>query len=675
MGVFTMMALGTHTAPQAATPATTTRSMPTTKARSLRAGIALIALCAALGSCGTVVDYNDFDTAGNISKQEYEGLLSRRAPAKQDAARGEEPPIPSFQSVLAAPSAPELADIRRVSIAVTETTPVRDVLIELTRRAQVDLEMDPRISGGIIMTATDRPFIDVIARIADLAELRYKFQRNTLRVEIDDPYLEQYRMDVLNVTRSATSSASSSTDASGGGAVGGSGGGNNKSASSIDTNTSSNFWNTIGENIDQVLNGIQSRRVTQPANISAAFVPEAEKAPVPPAPPAAGVPAAPAPAGGAGAAGPLAQAQALADGRQQQMAAAAGQAPQDAPQLKAGQQSGATGSVASSQYSLNPQAGIITVFATQRQHKAVERYLRDVHSAVTQQVLIEAKVLEVTLSDQYRAGVNWTAVFGPGDPTKQLNVVSNFSRDVVTPEFSPPTIAADWSNGSDLSIAVQMVKQFGTVRTLSSPRLTVLNNQMAQLKVASNQVFFELDVTTSDGTTTQAAKTTVESNIKTVPVGLIMSVQPAVDGSTKRISLSLRPSITRISGFINDPGVAVTIAVAQANNPGSSIPNVTSPIPIIETREMDSLLTMESGQTVVMGGLMQETVQTTREGLPGVMDIPLVGQALSENIKQNKVTELVVFIRATLANAAGTVADEDIRLYKTFTPDPRPIAF
>jgi type II secretory pathway component GspD/PulD (secretin) len=86
-------------------------------------------------------------------------------------------------------------------------------------------------------------------------------------------------------------------------------------------------------------------------------------------------------------------------------------------------------------------------------------------------------------------------------------------------------------------------------------------------------------------------------------------------------------------------------------------------------------VTMESGQTVVMGGMMQEEVSTSRQGVPGLMDIPLLGQAASQNIKQNKVTELVVFIRATLANAPSTVMDEDIRLYRKFTPDPRPIAF
>lgn len=653
--------------------------------RRVRAGVALAAICAMLSSCAGGMGFNDFDTAGNVSKKEYEDLLGRRGSSQTPAqleGGGGEPPIPSFQSVLAAPQAPELADTRRVSIAVTETTPVRDIMIELARKAGVDLELDPRISGGVIMTATDRPFIEVIERIADLAELRFRLERNVLRVELDDPYLEQYRMDVLDVIRAGNSNAASSTDASSVaqaiGAAGG-GGGANSSASTITQQTRSDFWNAIGGNISQILQSVQTRRGAAAA-AEAAFVPEpsAEQPAAAAAAPATGAPGG---AGGGGAAGALGQAQALAAGQNAAAEAVSGASPGAAtPALRAGA-AGSGGGVAriASQYSLNPQAGIISVFASQRQHRAVERYLRDVRASVTQQVLIEAKVLEVSLSDQYRAGVNWNAVFGPdGDlavpQNDNLDVTTNFTRGVVPPNFVGPTLAANWMNDGDLSIAVQMVKEFGTVRTLSSPRLTALNNQVAQLKVAQNQVFFDLTVTITEATTTGGReRLTVDSQIKTVPVGLIMNVQPAVDPVSRRISLSMRPSITRITGFINDPGVAVITAIAAQDNP--DLPQVSSPIPIIEVREMDSLLSMESGQTVVMGGLMQEDVQTTREGLPGLMDIPVVGNAVAENIKQNKVTELVIFIRATLVNGPGTIADEDIRLYKTFGPDPRPLVF
>lgn len=661
-------------------------------AKRLRAGVALVAIAAMLSSCGTMGTINDYEPAGDATKKDYEGLLGRRGAEKAPGmSAGSEPPIPGFQSVVAAPSAPELADTRRVSISVTETTPVRDILIELARRSGVDLELDPRIAGGIIMTATDRPFIEVIDRIAQLAELRYKLERNTLRVEIDDPFLEQYRMDVLDVSRTATSDAGSSSDAStvaaALGSGGGGGGGGNKSSTSVTSSSRTNFWTTIGQNIGEILTSIQSRRSIQQAAIDASFTPEA-------APAQGAATAAPA-AGGAGAGaggGPArsgaaalpAQAAALTQGRQQQLDSLlqqdqGGQPPPTAPDAAVAA-APPEPAAPTSRFSLNPQAGIITVFATQRQHIAIERYLRDVRNAVNQQVLIEAKIVEITLNDQYRAGVDWSAILGPGGDLafpagrNQTAIGSNFTRDVVPPSFSDPTFTAAWLNDGDLSLALQLVNQFGTVRTLSSPRLTALNNQVAILKVAQNQVFFDLNVTFAEaGQVGQRDRLTVDSQIKTVPVGMILTVQPAIDPISRRISLSLRPSITRISGYVNDPGVAVTIALAQQSS--SQIPIVSSPIPIIEVREMDSLVTMESGQTVVMGGLMQEDVQTTREGLPGVMDVPLLGQAVSQNVRQNKVTELVVFIRATLANAPETVSDEDIRLYKTFTPDPRPIVF
>jgi hypothetical protein len=247
--------------------------------------------------------------------------------------------------VLAAPGAPSASDTRRVSLAVTETTPVRDILIELARKAEVDIELDPRISGGIIMTATDRPFIDVVERIVELAELRYKFVQNTLRVELDDPYLEQYRMDVLNISRNSTSEASSSTDASSvAQALGSSssGGGSNISATSVNSQSTSDFWGTIGGNIDQILGGVRSRRERPAANVNAAFIPEADDGAD----------------GDESGGGLLGQAAALSDGRQEQLDSmlATDRGDED-PELRAagrGQQQAAS-QTAASQYSLNPQ--------------------------------------------------------------------------------------------------------------------------------------------------------------------------------------------------------------------------------------------------------------------------------------------------------------------------------
>jgi general secretion pathway protein D len=425
------------------------------------------------------------------------------------------------------------------------------------------------------------------------------------------------------------------------------------------------------------MTGITTRRTHQSEGASEAYVPEEASPTGGAAPPAKGP--------GADA---IAKAAAL-NGRQEQLNAnlkadAPAADAQAAPQVASG--GGGDTNVGTSQFSINPQAGIITVFATQRQHKAIARYLHDVLDSTNQQVLIEAKIMEITLNDQYRAGINWSALLGPCDsrtagfnPATACNggakIVTDFTRNVTTSDLPDPTLKITGSNAANtLQYAAQMIKQFGTVRSLSNPRLTVQNNQTAVLKVAQNQVFFQLTVSTTDATATTAGRTTVNSQIKTVPVGLVMTVQPAVDAVTRKIALNLRPSITRITGFVQDPGVQLTIAQFNQVNP-SFAQNITSQVPVIEAREIDSMVTLDSGDVIVMGGLMQDSSQNTREGLPGLMDVPVLGQAVSSNIKQNSVSELVIFIRATLVDDRGSVSDEDIRLYKTFMSDPRPVTF
>ena len=455
---------------------------------------------------------------------------------------------------------------------------------------------------------------------------------------------------------------------------GGGGGGSNKSDTSVNSSSENNFWETIGESVDRILANIQSRRGG--AGVSNNVVSFEEGGDLGELNPAGAADPTAAPAAGArpaagGAAGLMGQAQQIQQQQQAAMGAVEGQEQAVAvPQRRAG--GGGGGAAAQANFSLNPEAGIITVFANKRQHVAVEKYLRAVRASVMQQILIEAKIIEITLNDQYRAGVDWQAFLGPNN---DIAITTNFSRNVLNNDVSTPTVGVDWANSDgDLSIAATLVKQFGTVRTLSSPRLTVVNNQTAILKVAQNQVFFEIDVQREENNETGRERITVDSEIRSVPVGLIMSVQPAADPTTKKISLGLRPSVTRITGFVADPAVALIVADINRENPGDT-QNITSQIPIVEVRELDSMITMDSGQTVVMGGLMQDTSENSREGLPGAMDIPILGQAVSKNIRNSTVTELVIFIKATIVNDRGTIADEDIRLYKTFTPDPRPIAF
>ncbi len=631
------------------------------KAPAYRKALKFVLAASAAVAIASCAQYTDYDPTAGLQKEDYEALLNRKSP--EQSTQMEEPPIPDFEPVLAAPSAPELADVRRVSISVTDATPLRDILIELARKAGVDLEMDPDISGGIIYTATDRPFIEVIERIAELGQLRYKFRNNSLKVERDEPYLEYYRLDYPFITRDVTSSSQTTTDVSN--AIQGASGGSGTSQSDISVSSSSNsdFWASLGDGIDQIL-AATSPEIRRNAEGGQSFTPTVES---------------PAPT-------EQAQASDASNDTQNLVEAASGVQGLQNPMLADRGSSGATGvraqssqsdpgGIESSFFSVNEQAGIVTVFATQQQQRLVADYLQRLRSSVLSQVLIEAKIVEVTLADQFRTGVDWGSIgAGPGGAfvgdNQTLDFDTNFARNVVTDDFPTPTIGLVWNNTDmDLNVAVSLINAFGTTRTLSSPRVTVVNNQTAFLKVAENEVFFELEVDIVAGELGQQPTVTFESNVQTVPIGIVMAVQPAIDTESQTISMSVRPSITRLVRRVEDPGVQLQLAAT------GSTQVVSSAIPVIETREMDSIVTMETGQVLVMGGLMQEIAINNREGAPGLMDVPLLGRAFSQDTRQTEVVELVIFLRATIVGDRDTVHEEDIRLYNKFAPDPRPLAF
>jgi len=209
-----------------------------------------------------------------------------------------------------------------------------------------------------------------------------------------------------------------------------------------------------------------------------------------------------------------------------------------------------------------------------------------------------------------------------------------------------------------------VVQEFGTARTLSSPRVLALNNQQAILKVAENDVFFTVDVDLSviGSTTTAQVVQSVDTEVNTVPIGLIMTVQPSIDRETGEITMNLRPTITRVVRRVRDP------------NPELAAADVVSEIPVVEVREVDTVVRMRSGEIMIMGGLMQEEVINDSERTPGFADVPLLGYLFQGRDDRARVTELVILLKATIVE--GPVhAPQDRTIYETFTRDPRPLTF
>ncbi|VAW47828.1 Type II secretion pathway protein D homolog [hydrothermal vent metagenome] len=293
---------------------------------------------------------------------------------------------------------------------------------------------------------------------------------------------------------------------------------------------------------------------------------------------------------------------------------------------------------------INPEAGVISVYTSAKKHKAIKKYIRDVTIRVERQVLIEATVVEVLLNDQFQAGIDWSVLDGRAfgksgglklsSPSFGLSTGANsgFSVATLNPSGAVGGIATgDWNILANL----QLLKTFGDSKVLSSPKIMAINNQTALLKVVENLVYFTVDVNTTAATATTVGLTTYESEINTVPVGFTMSVTPFVS-ENGNVTLNVRPTISRKVGEVLDPNPALKEAGVENN------------IPIIQEKEMSSVLLLKDGQTAVIGGLIEDLDTQNRLGLPWFSDIPVIGNLFSSQKDRTKKTELVIFIRPTI---------------------------
>ena len=301
----------------------------------------------------------------------------------------------------------------------------------------------------------------------------------------------------------------------------------------------------------------------------------------------------------------------------------------------------------------NVENGIVLVRGTSRQHNEIQRFLDFVRSRSLAQVLIEATIVEVELSDQYQSGVDWAVI---GRDSGQLDFVQSLSGLNLT-ESPVSTLTLDRSAGPDaLVTSMKMLSQFGNLRVLSSPKLMALNNQTAMLRVVDNRVFFTLDVQAGTPATVNGPGTppTYTSEINTIPVGFVMGVTPQI-GEGDQVTLNVRPTISRILRYVNDP------------NPTLSNYNVVNGIPEVQIREMESILKVYSGQIAVLGGLMQDSIDDQTSGLPGLSRLPGVGGLFSYKDEVAKKTELIVFIRPVVIKDASL--DSDLSPYRDFLSD------
>jgi general secretion pathway protein D len=530
----------------------------------------------------------------------------------QAAAQGQPPALVDAPLLPPPPStARSKTDVFSVSV---HNVDIRSLLFAIARDARLNLDVHPDLAGTVSMNAIDQTLPEILDRAALQVNMRYEMEGRNLFVMPDAPVLRHYRVDYLNVAREARSEIGASTSIARGGSGGGAG---NSSNSAVTNNSNNRFWETLTQNVRDLLR--ETDKIIPDGAAAAAAAPVAAPAATASAP--------------AGAAAPVAALPAQAPARFRESASVIA----------------------------NPETGVISVRATYRQHMRVREFVDRVMKSAGRQVMIEATIVEVNLTDEYQQGINWSLVRN-GLPLLQVGPAGTAMPSGVPVSGVIPSMAnltprytrIGENSTMQLFVALRLLESFGNTKVLSSPKISALNNQAALLKVTEDLVYFTLSANYTPGSSGSAPTFTLSSTPNTVSVGLVMSVMPQV-GEGDEVTLILRPTLSRVVSYVEDP--AVPIYLAQARNDGINVSEISSRIPQIQTREMESVIKVRSGDTAVLGGLMRDDVSGTTDQTPGIGSVPGLGELFKYKKKASSKSELVIFLRPTVVSSASLTAD------------------
>jgi general secretion pathway protein D len=560
--------------------------------------------------------------------------------ANQNAA----PSAPIPKLVRSAPHLPPpkaTTKAQTYSVVVNEV-PVKEILFALARESKLNIDIHPSIQGRATLNAVDQTLPAILERLARQVDLTYKMEGNVLYIAPDSPVLRSYKVDYVNMNRdtksfigadgqiSSSSQIGDSTSTSGNGA-------NNSSRTSVDSSSKNHLWESLIMNIKELLAETDKEVIV--TRIGAAGQSNNQ------------TDAKTTNANGTTITINTDSAKAEAEDRDRQKS-----------EYK---------TLFAANVIANAETGVISVRATNKQHEKVQEFIDRVMGSAKKQVLIEATIVEVRLNDSFQAGIDWSRlnngpnnsgfVFGQTLGSKGFN-------------FNPNTGAATQGGANALGVAstaglfagylnpvsaigniaasITLLKQFGDTKVLSSPKLMVLNNQTAVLKVVDNLVYFTVQAQQSQAAVGGGVLSTITTTPNTVPVGVVMSVTPQIN-DTGKVNVNVRPTISRVLSFVRDPNPQLLAIPSQ--------------IPQIQVREMESILQIDSGSTAVLGGLMQDEIVRNSDKVPGLSDVPGVGKVFTGKNDASQKTELVIFLRPTVIPNASLESDE-LQSYKQYLP-------
>jgi MSHA biogenesis protein MshL len=292
---------------------------------------------------------------------------------------------------------------------------------------------------------------------------------------------------------------------------------------------------------------------------------------------------------------------------------------------------------------VNPESGIVIVKAMPRQMDIVRDYLKSAELIMRRQVILEAKILEVTLSEAFQSGINWTAIGNPGiNKTIVASQGSGALANIGAPGFAaiPGATGIPLANSSksifglslslnDFTGIIDLLETQGSVQVLSSPRISTVNNQKAVIKVGTDE-FFVTEVTNTV-TTNSAASTSVPS----------VQLTPFFSG----ISLDVTPQISNDGSIILHVHPTVSEVQEQQRSFNIGTDNFNLPLAQSTVRESDSIIYAKDNQVVVLGGLIQTVSKDADAGTPWISKVPLLGNAFKQKDQSMIKRELVILLR------------------------------
>ncbi|WP_203301753.1 pilus (MSHA type) biogenesis protein MshL [Marinobacter sediminum] len=325
-----------------------------------------------------------------------------------------------------------------------------------------------------------------------------------------------------------------------------------------------------------------------------------------------------------------------------------------------------------SQVIVNPGAGLVMVRAGADDLRLVEEYLRRTELIMQRQVVLEAKILEIILNEGYQQGINWSDLQSASSVTASDGLPEDFTAQALSGQVIRTSDIGGLFSASvragDFTALIELLGEQGNVQILSSPRISTVNNQKAVIKVGTDE-FFVTDIDFDDDNSAVTGADSTSTSVELTPFfsGISLDVTPQISESGS-ITLHVHPSVSEV----DDQNKVITIGERD----------VTLPLAISTVRETDSVIRAESGQIVVIGGLIQNSSEDTNSAVPFFSDIPVVGELFKQRRFQSRKSELVILLRPVVSEPARVTADiaasrermnvlrELLQSSKSVTPEP-----